>query len=190
MGEQDRGAETQPSKKMRTAYNESKCDKENTDTLLNLSRTQSYRRRKSTIEALKPLHCSSTSTSNQPVLDGMWSQIVTEMPTAELSEKIRGSKACMSRVVPGIINKKVKDYQNTDDNFNRSIEILYNGGIMKKKKYKKLRKQKSEFMAGVKIPKPVAYDRLQSFINGIDKGEVKDLQVFMKEIFSLNRGYL
>ena len=63
--------------------------------------------------------------------------------------------------------------------------ILYNGGIMKKKKYKKLRKQNSEFMTGVKIPKPVAYDRLQSFINGIDKGEVEDLQVFMAICFKI-----
>ena len=106
LGEENRGTETQPSKKMRPAYNESICDKQNTDKLLNLSWTQTYRRRKATTDALKPLHCSSTSNSNHPVLDGMWSQIVTEMSTAELSEKISNSKTCMSRIIPRMVQKK------------------------------------------------------------------------------------
>jgi capsular polysaccharide biosynthesis protein len=173
--------ETSASKTMRVPYNESICDPENTDTLINLSRTQSYRRRKATNEVLKPIHCSSTYNSNKPVLDGMWSHLVSEKSNDELYQTISKSKTCETKIIPKIVQKKVVEYQNTADNFTRSVMMLYNGGIMKKKKYKKLRKLNWEFMAGVKIPKHVSYDRLQAFITGIDKGEVKDMQVCICE---------
>ncbi|KAK3746009.1 hypothetical protein QZH41_011381, partial [Actinostola sp. cb2023] len=154
-------------KKSKMVYIESSSDQENTDKL-NLSRAQASRRRNSTITALKPIHCtSSNSNNNESVMDGMWATLVSGKSTAQLSQR---------HVIPKIIREKVVEYNNSESNITRSINLLYKGGILTKRKYKEIRKENFEFMQGVKIPKPVAYDRLQAFIKSINMGEVIDLQ--------------
>mgnify|MGYP001795428841 CR=1 FL=1 len=65
-------------KKARMPYAESSFNKENTDQL-NISRAQQSQRRSATLNALKPIYCTSQSLGNKPVLEGMWSTLANEM---------------------------------------------------------------------------------------------------------------
>lgn len=163
-------------KKARVVYTESKSNKENTDNLT-LSRAQQARRRISTIEALKPIHCSTQSINNTPVLNGMWSTVVHEMSTDELHAKVKSSSTLCKKVIPNILKEHISDFQKSDANMTRSIMRFYKGGIVTKNKYKEMRKENFEFMHGIPVPKLVSYDRLQGYMKSINMGEVRDLQV-------------
>ena len=62
---------------------------------------------------------------------------------------MKSSKVCTDNVLPSIVRKKVKD----------------------------MRKDEVCFMPGVPVPRALPYDRLLSYINGINMGTVNDLEV-------------
>ncbi|XP_028517176.1 uncharacterized protein LOC110246686 [Exaiptasia diaphana] len=109
----------------------------------------------------------------------MWSTLVQNSSTPFLESLIRSSKTCSSKVIPSIVKESVKNYENSESNFTRSVALLYKGGILTKTKYKQMRQgSDSTFMTDVAVPRPVSYDRLLAYIKSINMGEVLDLQEF------------
>ena len=157
---------------------ESSLNKENSD-LLNLSKAQSNRRRKATIEVLREIHCTPRSilTDNKPVMSGMWSTLVNDSTPQLMESLITTSKLCASKVIPSIVKKGVQNYETSQENFVRSTALLYKGGILTKRKYKEIRKEMCNFLSDVPMPQPVAYDRLITYIKSINMGDVLDLLV-------------
>lgn len=151
-------------------------NKENSDKL-QLSRAQSYRRRKSTTNILKDVHCNPRSTDATPIMNGMWSTIVNDNSPKFVESLIGSSKVCNDKIIPNIVKKKVQEFEKSEENFIRSTALLYKGGILTKMKYKQMRKKKVSFMTDVAVPRPIAYDRLMSYINGLNMGDVLDLEV-------------
>lgn len=144
---------------------------------LKLSRMQSFRRRKATVDALKVIHCTPTSKSETPVYSGMWSTMMNGCTTKEVENLITTSKVCMDKVIPNVVARKVKEFEQSEKSIIYSATLLYKGGILSKRKYKDLRKEKINFMPEVSIPRPVSYNRLMSFVNSINMGTVIDLEV-------------
>ncbi|XP_048584773.1 uncharacterized protein LOC125567889 [Nematostella vectensis] len=165
-----------PKQRPRMPNTESMICKENSDHI-NLSKAQSQRRRKATLRALKPIHCNQRSTDQTPIMNGMWSTLINENPTQVIESLMTTSKVCTTKVIPSIVKNNVTKYEKSQENFVRSTALLYKGGLLTKTKYKELRKDKADFMQGVSVPRPVAYDRLMSYIKGINMGDVYDLQV-------------
>ena len=105
-----------------------------------------------------------------------------------LTEYVSNSHVCQKKVLPAIVNSKIKTYESSNSNQIRSICTLYKGGLLSKKEYTSKRTAGDnsirdseepscdEFMTGCKVPKLLPYKKLMSVINGIDIGEVKDLQ--------------
>ena len=172
-----------------------KVQKDCSEKLENLSRFQLLRRKKKTVEALKPIHCASnsrsTSLDEKAVQDGLWTTIIGTTPKPVMSEYISTSKVCMDEILPKIVKGKVDEYVKSDANKVRSMRVLYEGGLISKRKYTSirnsgdivkqfasgsLRNAKSEIMKGCEIPKVIPYKILMSHIRNIDIGEVLTLE--------------
>ena len=133
------------------------------------------------------------------IKDGLWTTLITSAETGEMREYISNSKKCMDSVVPGILNSKVKEYVKSQANKIRSMRVLYESGLLGKRKYssirnssdvlnesggKKRKNQKAEIIPGVEVPKILPYKNLMSFLKTIDVGELRDLQTLDTELFT------
>ena len=76
---------------------------------LNLSRAQIMRRRKITLEVLRPVHCGMKKIL---VLDGMWTTLINTAPKKCMAEYIRMSKTC-TQIVQQIVQTNIHEYENT-----------------------------------------------------------------------------
>ena len=97
----------------------------------------------------------------------------------------------MNSVIPDILKSKVADYAASQSNKIRSLRVLYEVGLLGKRKYtsvrntsdvlsepngKRRKNQKAELLPGVEVPKILSYKALTAFINTIDVGELIDLE--------------
>ena len=97
-----------------------------------------------------------------------------------MANYIRNSNICMKEITPGIVKGKIKGYEQSKGNKVRSLHVLYEGGLISKRKYtsirnssyvvketgKKKKNQKTECMKRCEISK------LMSFVKAIELGEV------------------
>lgn len=118
---------------------------------------------------------------------------MAQLQKKELSNYMKNSDVCNTKIIPEIVQNKVKEYEKSEQNKIRSIRTLYEGGLMSKREYTAKRNcgdsrkddentdKSSEFMTGCKIPKVVPYKRMMSVINGIDIGLIKDLDTLAEK---------
>ena len=64
---------------------------------------------------------------------------MTKSSKDELAKYFEGSKICMENVISGILNKKVREYEQIDNNKIKSLRLLYEGGLISKRKYTSIR---------------------------------------------------
>ena len=98
----------------------------------------------------------------------MWTTLVSGSSTNELTNYVEKSMRCMEEIVPSIVKKNVKCYEKSMQNKVRSMRVLYQGGLISRRKYtsirnstdtiketekKRKKNQKAEFMKGCEIPK-------------------------------------
>ena len=99
------------------------------------------------------VHCQSTQAKNdkkqeKAVLDGMWVTLVTKTSKEDLSKYFENSVTCMKNVLPTVIKKKVFESEKSVSNKIRSVRVLYEGGLMSKKKYNAIGKCPIEIFQG------------------------------------------
>ena len=106
-----------------------------------------------------------------------------------MTSYIKNSNICMNEIIPNLIKGKIKDYEKSTENQVRSMRVLYEGGLISKRKYtsirnssdvvketeKKRENMKTEFLKGCEVPKILPYKTLMSFIRSIDIGELLSL---------------
>ena len=160
---------------------------------LNLSRKQFFRCRKKTLATLGPIHACSGATKkllqdNKPLVDCLWTTLISTASKPEITSYIRNSNICMQEIIPGIVKGKIKYYEQSKGNQVRSLLLLYQGGLISKRKYKSMRKssdvvketgkknQKTELMKGCEVSKILPYKTLMSFVKAIEIGEVRSLE--------------
>ena len=129
---------------------ESSLDKENSD-LLDLSRAQSHQRCNATLNALREVHFALRSIGDTLIMNGMWSTLVNNS-SQYIESLIGASKVCTNKIIP----KNVLSYENSEENFIRSIALLYKGAILTKVKYQEMRKEIGPLDSNVQVPRPVA----------------------------------
>ena len=74
------------------------------------------RRRRKTLEVLRPVHCGRKKISNQPdkpIMDGMWTTLINTAPKQCMKEYISKSKACTDFIIPQIVQTNIHEYENS-----------------------------------------------------------------------------
>ena len=157
---------------------------------------------KKTQQALRPIHCGShlfipERENVKAVNDGLWTTLINSATEGEMKEYIENSTKCMESVLPKILENKVNDNKKSQKNQIRSMRILYENGLLGKRKYtsirnssdisnvrdgKKRKNSKTVIMPGLKIPKILPYKSLVTFLRTIDIGEVQDLSTLAEKL--------
>ena len=110
---------------------------------LKLSRAQTMRRRRrKTLEALRAVHCGTQKILNQPdklVMDGMWTTLINTAPKQRMKEYISKSKTCTDSIIPQLVKTNIHVYENSLRNKVRSMHVLYEEGLISKKKFTSIR---------------------------------------------------
>lgn len=101
--------------------------------------------------------------------------MVNESTSGQLETYLDKSPKIRSKVIPSLMSKQVKEYQDSNDNMCRSLKILYEDGLLAKKKYKSIcRNVKATVGQSITNPKLVYYDKLIAFIKSVDVQNVHD----------------
>ena len=83
---------------------------------LNLSRAQAMRRRRKTLEVLRPVHWGRKKISNQPdkpIMDSMWTTLINTAPKQCMKEYISKLKTRTDFIIPQIIQTNIHEYENS-----------------------------------------------------------------------------
>ena len=134
---------------------------------------------------MKTIHCGTDiklDESLKPVKDGLWTTVIGTCTISELSTYISQSKLCTERVLPSIIKDKCKEYTcSKSNNQIRSMRVLYERGLIGKRKYTSIRNssdvittgrnkrknKKAEILQGCEIPKILPYKNVAKVIKSI-----------------------
>ena len=154
---------------------------------LNLLRRSAHRRQLETLIAASEVNGGSVE-DRTPALDGMFSTVLKYGKMADISKYFDSSKK-LKRAAAMKINAQAKEYEESNENFIRSLSLLYAGGIIGKVKYQQgrsamvmrhtgkrtmkgyLSRERIKFGFGVPIPRPLAYSALMHKIEEINVGE-------------------
>ena len=157
---------------------------------IDLPRRSAYRRQIETLDASAAINGGSI-VNKIPALDGMFSTIIKYANVHDIA------KYCSQRKFKNCFvseaKKEVGIYEKSEDNFVRSLSLLYAGGVIGKNKYIQaksalvmknsgkctrkgyLSKERIKIGCGIPIPKPFAYEILINHIEKLDIGEIISL---------------
>ena len=102
----------------------------------------------------------------------------------------------MKEILPKLLKNKVDEYVKSDANNVRSMRVLYEGGLISKRKYTSVRNSsdivkqsdnrnlKTEIMQGCEILKIIPYKTLMTHITNIEIGEVLGLEILAEKCFT------
>ena len=145
------------------------------------------RRKQQTKQVAMEIH-GATADNMRPAYEGLFS-VINAAPLADLTNLVSKSPKVMTKVLPRLIRRRRKAFEDTDINFIRSVSVLYKGGIASKAKYRSIKKSLEihqnpncggrrhiEFMQGVSMPGLLPYEKLQKRIeNEISIGTLYDV---------------
>lgn len=158
---------------------------------LNLPRRSAHRRQLETLLASAEINGGSVE-NRKPALDGMFATILKYGNIDDVAQYI-STPGKMKKSYSRLVKNQAKEYENSEDNFIRSLSLLYAGGIIAKHKYEQIRsalvmkntgkktkkgnlsKERIRFGLGVPIPKPLPYSALIDRIQQLDIGKVISL---------------
>ena len=164
--------------------------KDGNSEVLDLPPSTGRKRRLLTMESASKIHGNSSlspSKKRKVSLRGLFNTVVTHATTKELKEMSKGSTKINEKVVPSLTNVAVRAFEKSADNVNRSVMILYRGGLMSKAKYNSVlsslmyktgvdsKKKRCKLSNGVLLPKLPPYKDLMKFIKSIDIGVLKPI---------------
>lgn len=74
---------------------------------------------------------------DQSVQDGLWTTLIGTTSKQVMETYIPNSTVCMNDIIPKIVKRRVKEYKKSDQL--RSMCVLYEGGMVSKRKYTNIR---------------------------------------------------
>jgi len=163
--------------------------KENSDKCLGDIRTGNKRRRL-TLEKVEEIHGGLHANKverEQQCLDGLWYTLVNSVDHTTLKGYLETSES-VKDILTDIVNTGVSSYETSLDNTVRSVSVLYEGGILSKRKYNLIRSRlsltkdtktkrrcKRKFLGDCKIPSIKEYKKLIDFIKSVDIGQLNPM---------------
>lgn len=129
-----------------------------------------------------------TPSNMQPAYFGLFATLSNGASASTLTDMFYKSPTVMTKVIPNVVNEKVKAFENSKTNFVRSVNVLYRNGLVSKVKYISIRsalsmnnkensnsKSHTEFMSNCNVPRILPYKEFMYKIKGIDIGNLYDL---------------
>ena len=153
-----------------------------------MPRRSAHRRQLETLIAAAEVNGGSVE-NRGPALDGMFSTICKYGKMSDVSKYVCSSQK-MKKATVAKVKNHCTEYEKSEDNFIRSLSLLYAGGVISKVKYRQTRSSlvmkntgkhtKKGFMSrericygwGIPIPKPLPYSILMAKIGQLDMGDV------------------
>ena len=146
------------------------------------------RRKEQTKQVAMEIHGGCQS-NMEPAYCGLFGTLVTGAPTTTLTKMFSKSPVITTKVIPNIVNKNIQVFEKSQVNFVRSVNVLYNNGLVSKAKYNSIRsaltmccndkntaKSHIEFMPKIHHPRIFTYKELMAKINAIDIGTLHDVK--------------
>ena len=133
-------------------------------------------RRSETLQACNAIH-GGNKTNITPTVVGMIDTLTSHCKSDDLSERLLN---CKSSVVNSI-NQKVhanwsKNFNKSNENLLRSLNVYYSHNVMGKEKYRNIRKANRHAVFDKKsVPNFVPYSTLSKYISEVDIGELFDI---------------
>ena len=153
---------------------------------------RSAKRRKEETKKHAAITHGASDVDQRPMFEGLWATTMTYTPASYLTPMVRSSKKMMKQVIPMVNLNTVRDYQASEANKIRSINVLYSGGLMSKEKYKATRlalafkpKEAGNLLRrkrltlgdnNFQILSLAPYGQLIRYIKTIDMGPLKDFK--------------
>lgn len=155
-----------------------------TPTKSNSSERMARKRRRETYEAAQKIHGGSTVNGDlEPGEVGLVDTVIKKCRTSLVADKVMKSRRIMQEVTKKI-KIKAKRYEKSQKNKIRSVAVYYSGGVMGKRKYRKIYRELSYEsndrgkqnvrleVSGCPIPNLLSFEKLMSFVKQILIGKV------------------
>ena len=101
---------------------------------------------------MRSVHCVTNTRTNpgdsKSVNDGSWTTLLETASTSQMKAYISQSKVCTEKALPEIVKDKFKEYELSQSNRIRSIRVLYDGGLIGKRKYTGIRNSCDNIQTG------------------------------------------
>ena len=144
--------------------------------------------------AAKMLH-GAAEENMAPAYAGLIGVLNETAPIGMLTDALMKCAKFREKVIPNIAKQKILEFEKSQTNFVRNVNILYNGGIASKQKYNSIRssltmcldetrvsKVHIQFMKNTAVPRLLTYKELLHRINQIDIGELSDARETLRGI--------
>ena len=141
-----------------------------------------------TFDAALRIH-GGTNSNTVPAAAGLVETLAVKFPTKSLVNTISRKRKFCEEVFPQIYNKKVQEFENSEQNHLRSISVYFSKGVLGKRKYRSVCKTlsmkiskgkgkrfKRQNIMSCKVAKLLSYEKLMAFVKSIDKGWVGNVK--------------
>lgn len=119
-----------------------KLDENNSDKVIGISHNLARKRRGLTYTAVENIHSSAKATDDEAktaTKNGLWYTLVTNVNSKEITDLCKKSKTFGKVVIPEIVQSSVACFEKSPKILIRSVSVLHRGGMLIKRKYRRLR---------------------------------------------------
>ena len=130
-----------------------------------------------------------TNSNTVPAAAGLVKTLAVKFTTKSLVNTISRKRKFCEEVFPQIYNRKVQEFENSEQNHLRSISVYFSKGVLGKRKYRSVcktllmkiskrkgKKFKRQNIITCKVAKLLSYEKLMAFVKSIDKGWVGNVE--------------
>ena len=133
-----------------------------------------------------------TIANRKPAIDGLWNTFIHKVSRKDLITNVKTSPK-MTKPIPDIVNKTIREYEKNEANMIRSVSVLYSGGLMSKLKYQRTQsiisydseesnaRTRLKINNSIEIASLVEYHKVMAFVKSVEVGELKDFKEFCTE---------
>ena len=138
--------------------------------------------------------------SKTDALNGLWNTFVSYADNKDVTMLCSRSRKVNTLVVPKVVNNAVAAFEKSAKNYERSVSVIYKGGILSKRKYNELhssemfefdlptgKRRRTEFKKGCKVPSLVPYKDLMKFISEQEIGTLHRIVKLRRKVKMLTR---
>ena len=111
-----------------------------------LGDTVGRKRRRETFEAASRIHGGTKRAATVGLVDTILNRCSSKL----LTEMLISSKKA-KQIAPKLYKSDLKKYESSNENMCRSVQVYYNGGVMGKRKYRKLYRDSAYKVNGKKL---------------------------------------